>query len=169
MENDEMKSPYKLRVVRNGFEFEAEGDKEFVFEMADRFNAYSGSPQTSTDVSSRGSEIEEEISAPSSKGESVREFLSRLGLKRHVDLVVGFAYYLEHRMGKAEFTPADINNCYYEAKMEPSNTSQSIINATKRGLIMEAKAASSISKKGAKRKYTLTLTGEEFINKKLSP
>lgn len=168
MENDDMKRPYKLRVVRNGFEFEAEGDKEFVLEMADRFDAYSGDPKNTTTVSTSGSEIEEEVSTPSSKAESVREFLSRLGFKRHVDLLVAFAYYLEHRMGKAEFTPADINNCYYEAKMEPSNTSQSIINATKRGLIMEAKAASSTSKKGAKRKYTLTHTGEEFINKKLS-
>ena len=166
MKNDERKKSHKLRVVRNGFEFEVEGDKDFVLEMADRFDAYSGSPAPTSRDSTTA--INDETLNSLSKPESVREFLSRLGLKRHVDLLVGFAYYLEHHMGKAEFTPADINNCYYEAKMEPTNTSQSIINATKRGLIMEAKTLSSTTKKGAKRKYTLTHTGEEFINKKLS-
>jgi len=161
-----MSIPYKLRIVQQGFEFEAEGDKEFVLEMADRFEV--DSRKTLSQVTPGDLDADEAATTKPTKTESVREFLTRLGLKRHVDMLVGFGYYLEHRLGKAEFTPADINNCYYEAKMEPTNTSQSIINATKRGLIMEAKTNATSTKKGAKKKYTLTHSGEEFINKKLS-
>jgi predicted transcriptional regulator len=75
---------------------------------------------------------------------------------------VGFAYYLENYNGVSEFTPADVNNCYYEAKMEASNTSQMIIQNIKRGFVMEAK-------KGEKagRRYTLTASGEHFVRQKL--
>ena len=95
------------------------------------------------------------------KGISVGEFIRRLGLKKHTDLVLAFGYYLEKYSGATEFSPAEINRCYYDAKMETSNTSQMIIYNIKRGCIMEAKSANSKGK--GKKSYTLTNTGEQVI------
>lgn len=83
------------------------------------------------------------------------EFVRQLGLKKHTDIVLAFGYYLEKISGVREFSPADINKCYYEAKMENSNTSQMLIQNIKNGRIMPAR--------GTKKLYTLTKTGEDFI------
>lgn len=95
------------------------------------------------------------------KGISVGEFIRRLGLKKHTDRVVAFGFYLEKYSGATEFSPADINRCYYDAKMETSNTSQMIIQNIKRGYVMLARSARSKGK--GKKSYTLTNTGEQFI------
>jgi hypothetical protein len=87
-------------------------------------------------------------------------------LKKHTDISLAFGFYLEKHQGVSEFSPADINNCYYEAKLEPSNTSQMIIYNIKRGFLMAAKKAK--DDKGKKGKgYTLTRSGEQFIESKL--
>ena len=91
------------------------------------------------------------------KSSSPREFIDRYGLSRHVDIVLAFGYFLERTRNLKNFTAADISTCYYEAKVEPSNTSQMIINNIKKGFIMQA------GKSGAKKGYTLTRTGEEFV------
>ena len=97
------------------------------------------------------------------KSLSIREFIQQLDLKKHTDISLAFGYYLERHQGVTEFTPADINNCYYEAKLEASNTSQMIIQNIKRSYLMQSK------KKGEKGKnrYTLTDSGEKFIESKL--
>jgi hypothetical protein len=92
---------------------------------------------------------------------SVGEFVRRLGLKKHKDLVLAFGYYLEKNSGVKEFSASDINNCYYEAKLETSNTSQSFILNVRSGLMMEAK--SSNKKKKGRKKYTLTSSGERWV------
>jgi hypothetical protein len=94
---------------------------------------------------------------------SIREFIQQLDLKKHTDITLAFGYYLERYTGASQFTPADINNCYYEAKMETSNTSQMIVQNIKRGYMMPSK------KKGeeGKNRYTLTSTGEKFMESKL--
>ncbi len=94
---------------------------------------------------------------------SIREFIQQLELKKHTDISLAFGYYLEKHQGVTEFTPADINNCYYEAKLEASNTSQMIIQNIKRGYVMPSK------KKGEKgrNRYTLTSSGEKFVESKL--
>lgn len=151
---------YRLRVVRGDKEFEAEGDKKFVLEMLDRFEA-GGAPLAGSGSSARRC-LRTDVA---SKALSAREFIQKLGLKRHTDIGLAFGYYIEKNLGKDEFTPADINNCYYEAKMEPSNTSQVIIQNTKSGRMMLAKKG-----KGAKltrKTYVLTTTGEDFISNKL--
>lgn len=152
----------RVRVVRGDQEFEIEGDKKFVLDMLDRFDG--GLPaDTRTSVSTQKKLPSK---TPGSKDLSAREFIQRLGLKKHTDIGLAFGYYIEKHIGKEEFTPADINNCYYEAKMEPSNTSQVIIQNTKSGRIMLAKK----KEKGAKatrKTYVLTTTGEDFISKKL--
>jgi predicted transcriptional regulator len=98
------------------------------------------------------------------KSQSIGEFIRFLEFKRHTEFVLAFGYYLEKKEGRNDFAAADINKCYYEAKMESSNTSQMIVQNIKAGRIM-------ISKKheGKKETYfTLTQTGIEYIEKRLN-
>jgi hypothetical protein len=156
---------YRLKIVHEGREFEAEGDRAFVLEMLKRYGPLAPAP---TDVSGgKGKKIQEKpvslVSPTKGKSVSIREFIQQLDLKKHTDISLAFGYYLERHQGVTEFTPADINNCYYEAKLEPSNTSQMIIQNIKRGYLMASK------KKGeqGKNRYTLTSSGEKFVESKL--
>jgi hypothetical protein len=154
---------YRVRVVRGDFQFEAEGDKAFVLDMLKRFDpaAAAAAPAGAKSRSGRAAAPKGKVTA---KGHSPSEFIRQLGLKKHSDIVLAFGYYLETELDKKEFSPADINNLYYEAKMENSNTSQACINNTRRGFMMEAKG----TKKGGRKKYTVTRSGEEHVEKKLS-
>jgi hypothetical protein len=151
---------YRVRVVRGGEELEVEGDKAFVLQILARFDGKSDSGKVAEKPSRAGSSR-----AQTTKDFSTREFIQRLGLKKHTDIGLAFGYYLEKYLGKNAFTAADINNCYYEAKMEPSNTSQVIIQNTRSGRIMAAKRAKGDS--GGRQTYVVTQTGEDFISKKL--
>jgi hypothetical protein len=156
---------YRIRIVRSGEEFEAEGDKKFVLEMLKRFDSgkpLSGEEPIVTPTAKRkGKGVQ---FAPSTgKPVSVGEFIRQVGLKKHTDIVLAFGYYLETHSGLKDFAPADINACYYDAKVEPSNTSQMIIQNIKRGFMMASKKAG----KGDKR-YLLTQTGVDFINAKMN-
>ncbi len=159
---------YRLKIAREGYEFEAEGDKAFVMEMLKRFApltpAESAAPKGKEELKQVGKKAPAEIPAGGTKTLSIREFMQRLAFTRHTDIAVAFGYYLEKHSGISEFTPADINNCYYEAKLETSNTSQMIIHNIRRGYMMPSK------KKDAKGKnlYTLTSSGEAFVKSKLS-
>ena len=147
---------YRIRISKGDQNFEAEGDKRFVLEMLKRFEG-SGGPRTT-----RGEGPPDPAALASSKRVSVGEFIRQLGIKKHTDLVVAFGYYLEEHSGLKDFTAADINNCYYEAKMETTNVSQSIIQNIRRGYMMEAKGDKK-AKKG--RRYTVTASGQSFISK----
>jgi len=156
---------YRLRVVREGREFEAEGDKEFVVKMLKQYG-----PEAVVSTVGAGKTGGKEsahrtlpVQSTSSKALSIREFVQQLDLKKHTDISLAFGYYLEKYQGVSEFTPADINNCYYEAKLESSNTSQMIAQNIKRGYLMPSK------KRGEKGKsrYTVTRSGEQFISSKL--
>ncbi len=147
-----------------GHEFEAEGDKPFVLDMLKRFapeSATRGSPPPKPE-GDRGQSHKAPYQPGRGKTLSIREFVQQLGLKKHTDITLAFGYYLEKFSGMSEFTPADINNCYYEAKLEASNTSQMIIQNIKAGRMMPSK------KKGEKGKnrYTLTQSGEAHIHAK---
>lgn len=158
---------YKIRIVQDGQEFEAEGDKAFVLKMLARFETSSAVEQLVSDVpTKKGSrtKVATKSVAPRSKAVSIREFVQRLGFKKHTDITLAFGYYLEHQEDAREFSPADINNCYYESKIESSNTSQMIIQNIRRGFMMPSKAKSD---KGRKR-YTLTSSGEAYIETKIS-
>jgi hypothetical protein len=150
-----MAQTYRIRISKGDEHFEAEGDRRFVQEMLKRFDG--GISKTTT-----GEKSADPVALASSKRVSVGEFVRQLGVKKHTDLVVAFGYYLEEHSGLKDFTAADINNCYYEAKMETSNVSQSIIQNIKRGYMMEAKGDKK-AKKG--RRYTVTSTGQSFIGK----
>ena len=162
-----MANTYRLKIVYGDRQFEAEGDKKFVLDMWKKFQE---SITSGKDLVTTKKPQEEATAYPPSisrreKSLSVGEFIRQLGLKKHTDLVLAFGYYLEKVSGSMhEFNPADINKCYYDAKMESSNTSQMLIQNIKRSRIMEAKGA----KKKGQKIYTLTRTGEEFIEKTLS-
>jgi hypothetical protein len=156
---------FRLRIAREGQEFEAEGDKNFVMGMLERFAPQFGGGQSSrsslTDEKGRGRKGR--LEPTGGKPLSIREFVQQLGLKKHTDITLAFGYYLEKYLDVSEFTPADINSCYYEAKLEASNTSQMIIQNIRSGRLMASR------KKGdkAKNRYTLTASGEGYIESKL--
>lgn len=156
---------YRLKVNADGREFEAEGDKKFVLDMVGRFGPDVAEGASQRKTPSTKAPSRKESSAPVlGKTLSIREFVQQLGLKKHTDIALAFGYYLEKYRGTSEFTPADVNNCYYEAKLESSNTSQAFIQNIKRGFLMPSK------KKGEKGKnrYTITSSGEKFIESKLT-
>jgi hypothetical protein len=157
---------YRIRIVSQGDEFEAEGDKEFVLEMLKRYDREQSSQKrrSRATATSEGA-TEPPVSPGLTKSISPAEFIRRLNFKKHTDIVLAFGYYLERNMGVTEFTPADLNNLYYEAKIERSNTSNSCIRNIERGHMMEAKG----TKKGAKKRYTLTQSGEKYIEAALQP
>jgi predicted transcriptional regulator len=159
-----MEGAYRLRIACGEKQFEAEGDKNFVLDMWKKFQdrIFLGESVTPEIKGAKNLSAQVSVISPVGKSLSVGEFIRQLGVKKHTDIVLGFGYYLEKYTGMREFGPADINKCYYDAKMETSNTSQMLIQNIKRGYIMSAKGA---KKKG---QYTLTSTGEEFITKFLS-
>jgi hypothetical protein len=57
------------------------------------------------------------VLAPRGKTLSIRDLPQQLSLKRHTDITLAFGYYLERFTDVHEFTPADINNCYYEIRV----------------------------------------------------
>jgi hypothetical protein len=160
---------YRLKINQQGLEFDAEGDKTFVIEMLKRFLPQSTTEHPRLPSDSKGKDKSKRdtkgtFETRDGKSLSIREFVQGFSYKKHTDIVLAFGYYLEKFMGISEFTPADINNCYYEAKMDSSNTSQMIIRNIKRGYIMPSKKK---SEKGKRQFYTLTSSGEEFIKSKL--
>ena len=150
-------APHRLRLVREGLEFEVEGERDFVLEMIQQFVS-NGSPVTAK-MSAGAKRREGGLGKPSDKVMSVREFILQTESRKHTDLVLAFGYYLEKHSGQPAFAPADINNLYYEAKLDTSNTSQMIIQNVKRGYMMEAKKPEN----GGKKLYVLTNSGEKYI------
>jgi hypothetical protein len=155
---------YSLKFGKADQQFEVSGDKKFVLEMVKKFwSKTSGESVTGTVVSEKGKKGKSNVSN-SGKSLAVGEFIRQIGIKKHTDFVLSFGYYLEKHVGMKEFAPADINKCYYDAKMESSNTSQMLIQNIKSGKIMLTKSA---KKKGSKL-YTLTQTGVDYIEKKIA-
>ena len=156
---------YRIRIVRADQQFEAEGDKAFVLEMLERFESGAVPKASKPFKKSERIGASDVIVVPRhGKSLAVGEFIRQLGFKKHTDIVLAFGYYLEKISGLNDFTPADVNTCYYDSKMEASNTSQMIIRNIKIGRIMEAKKGKDQKKKS----YVLTRTGEEYIRPKLN-
>lgn len=159
---------YRLKVVRGDLNFEAEGDKKFVLEMLAKFDrSTSAQPPASVELSRPAKGRPATPHLVIAKGTSPGEFIRQFRFKKHTDFVLAFGYYLEKQSGLAEFTAADINTCYYEAKMETSNTSQMIIHNIRRGLLMEARKRNH-DNKATRKVFTLTRTGEEYLQKALT-
>jgi hypothetical protein len=152
---------FRIRISRGDTEFEAEGDKAFVLEMLKRFEQAAPVVQAAPGKGVSSAAATREIPSNLMRSMSAAEFLRQFKFKQHTDIVLAFGYYIEHHKGLKEFTPADIGRLYYEAKIEPSNISMACIRNTQRGYLMEPKGA----KKGAKKRYMLTSSGEEYIRK----
>lgn len=161
---------YRVKIVRAGEELEFEGDKTFVYDMLKRYGeTSSAAPITPTRRGKASAKGDQAAAAPrAGRALSVGEFVRQTGLKKHTDLVVAFAYYLEKHGDLKEFTSADINNCYYEAKIESSNTSQMLSQNIKRSFIMYARGSTPKKGRGAGKRYTMTTKGEHFVDSKLN-
>ena len=159
-----MPGTYRIKLVRGDAQLEAEGDKKFVLEMLSKhwIGAAAPSPQRDAPVHQLKPTPAPALPTPTGKKVSAGEFVRQLGFKKHTDIVLAFGYFLEKMSGLTSFTAADINACYYEAKLETSNTSQMIIQNMRASRMMPAKKATDKGKKA----YVLTRTGEEFIEKK---
>lgn len=155
---------YRIKIARGDSHFEVEGDKKFVLDMLAKYGGVSTAPGPMQDAPSRTARTASTPIPPTTAGKkiSVGEFIRQLGFKKHTDMVLAFGFYLEKVSGLASFTAADINTCYYEAKLESSNTSQMIVQNIRSGRMMPAKKGGDKGKKA----YVLTRTGEEFIEKK---
>jgi hypothetical protein len=155
---------YSLKLGKADQQLEVSGDKKFVLEMVKRFWSDASDDPIPSRVVPEKDKKDKNILSASGKSLAVGEFIRQMGIKKHTDFVLVFGYYLEKYVGMKEFAPADINKCYYDAKMESSNTSQMLIQNIKSGRIMLTKSA---KKKGSKL-YTLTQTGIDYIEKKLA-
>jgi hypothetical protein len=155
---------FRLKLLQEGREFEAEGDKAFVLEMLKLYGPESQPRGTEPVAGDKKLRKGQALVKPTTgKSLSIREFIQRLDLTKHTDITLAFGYYLEKHQGVTEFTSADINNCYYEAKLESSNTSQMIVQNIKRGFLMSSKNKGETDKN----RYTLTRTGEKYVETKL--
>jgi hypothetical protein len=146
----------------------AEGDKAFVLEMLARFSPVNATTEKDNKNKSFRTEssVKKQIDPVAmTKDLSVGEFIRQFEIKKHTDFVLAFGYYLEKHTDKDNFTPADINDAYYDAKLEPSNTSQMIIQNIRRSFLMEAKTPK--DSKSSRKHYTLTQAGEKHIAKLL--
>ena len=132
-----MATTYRMRFKQGDTEFEIEGDRAYVTKTYHEIKDILGLSQSEKPVLAGEVKPSKTVSPKpmGGKSSSPREFIDRYGLRRHVDIVLAFGYFLEKTRNLKVFTGADINTCYYEAKVEPSNTSQMIINNIKKGLI----------------------------------
>ncbi len=151
---------FRVRVRDGEKELEIEGDRKYIDQMLKRFGYLGGT--ANPEIGAKASAATPALAAGKEKN-SPAEFILQLQLKKHSQIALAFGFYLEKFKGMAKFTPGDINNCYYEAKMEPSNTSLTIMQNIKRGLLMAAKGSTKDS--GGKRYYTLTQSGMHLVEK----
>lgn len=156
---------YRVKVSRPDLQLEVDGDKKFVLDILARFDktTQTPTPAPATQKTGKGSKATT-LLPTGTKGISPGEFIRQFQFKKHTDLVMAFGYYLEKHSGLSAFSAADINNCYYEAKMESSNTSQMVIQNIKRGYMMQAKSKPG-EQKGSYKLFTLTRSGEQHIEK----
>jgi len=156
-------SQHRIRIVRDGLELEVEGERSFIEDMLDRFWDVTIS---ATDELSLGPSARVSSKDKNSRELSANEFIRRLGFTKHTDRALAFGYFLESNRGQDSFTTSDVNSLYYEAKMEPTNTSAAFAQLVKRGHIMEAKGTPRA--KGTAKVYTLTQSGVGFIEEALA-
>ncbi len=152
----------RIRVRDGDKELEIEGDKNYIDHMLKRF-AFIGFQKSQHDSLEEKEYPKAPVHAKLSVKMSPAEFVQQNQIKKHTNLVLGFGYYLEKLKGMEKFSPGDINTCYYEAKLDPSNTSQMIILNIKAGFLMGAKGSGKGA--GGKKYYTLTQSGMQYVEK----
>lgn len=108
------------------------------------------------------SKTEPQQSAPTLKKLSAKEFLLTKNIKTDLHKTLALAFYLERMGGMSSFNVNDLADAYRSAKEKrPGNLSDTIGKNMARGLLMGA------SEKDGKKAWTLTVTGEKFIEVEL--
>ena len=125
--------------------------------------------QKDDDVLKKLSDHEERISALEKllksehkvvpKSISIKEFILQKHPKTEVGRTLVIGYYLEHYRNVTPFNAKDLERGFREAKETiPKNINLAVIGCIERGHMMEAE-----SKKDKKKAWTLTGTGEGFV------
>lgn len=90
---------------------------------------------------------------------SIKEFILQKKPRNDVDKTLVIGYYLEHFKYLPSFNVNDLGNAFKKGKVpSPKNINLTVIRNINKGRIMEASA-----KKDNKKTWTLTNTGEQFI------
>lgn len=142
-----------------------EGDKEFVtsrFEELKReiFGSDTTAVEKGPDVLKPG--IKPALSDLAST--SISEFVLKLGVQSHTDIVLGMAYYLLKAKAQDSFTAADLDHLYEEGRFPKSNVHLAIIGNIKKGLMMERS-----EKKDGLKAFAITASGERFVEELAIP
>jgi hypothetical protein len=111
-------------------------------------------------IESRGGQVGEKIGAlAASKRLSIKEFLLERPPATDIQRTLAIGYFLETHAGMANFTKADLEKGYRDAKEPmPSNIGVNIRHCIKNGHLMEAQ-----SKGSNKMAYVITRSGEQFV------
>jgi hypothetical protein len=92
---------------------------------------------------------------------SAKEFLLTKKLTTDTQKTIALGYYLEHEDSMISFNVDDLIKAFANAKeRKPSNVGDAVNKNISRGFIMEAS-----ERKDGKKAWTLTSTGEKFVEK----
>lgn len=99
------------------------------------------------------------VASSGEKSRSIREFLNERRPRTSVDRALAIAYHLEKSAGMASVNLEDLTAGFSQAKEPlPANPSDLLYQNVRRGYLMDA-----AEKKGGARAWTLTNTGERFV------
>lgn len=94
---------------------------------------------------------------------SIKEFILQKGATSDLAKTLAVGYYLERYRKVCPFNAKDLEELFMEAKEPvPTNINDAVNKNIERGYIMEAK-----EKKEGKKAWTLTATGERFVENNL--
>ncbi len=95
---------------------------------------------------------------------SVKEFLLTKAFRSEVEKTLVLAYYLEHTEGMPSFNVNDVIRVFQAAKeKKPVNPNDAVAKNVARGFLMDA-----TEKKDSKKAWTLTVTGERYVENELN-
>lgn len=144
-----MNQNYRVRISKEGFELELEStEKDFVETKLRELL-----PSNVDSIKGMSSP-----SKSSKKPVSLNEFLQKVGPKSAIEYTVGIGFYLEKMAGVEHFTAKDIKESFRRVKHPHSNPSQALVDAKARGWLMTGSDS---------KHYTLTQTGEEWVEERL--
>lgn len=122
------------------------------------------------DLESRLERIEQLLTGPAAvrtdkqKPMSAKEFLQTKKITSDTQKAVTLGYFLEHLGGMESFNVADLEGAFRSAKEKvPQNMNDAVNKNIARGFIDEAS-----EKKGSKKAWYLTSTGERYVEKDLA-
>jgi hypothetical protein len=95
---------------------------------------------------------------------SAKEFLLSKNLKSETQKVLALAYFLEREEGLTSFNVSDLESAFRSAREKlPKNMNDAVNKNIARGFVMGAS-----EKKGSKKAWQLTSTGERFVEHNLN-